>query len=187
MDTIDAIRTRRMIPKVTDAPPSREEVSELLELAVRAPNHHMTEPWRFHVLAGDAKDSLAQAIAEEQAESKGQDLEEALADARRKVGRAPVIIVCTCIPDEREEVVEQEEIVATAMAIQNLLLAAHAKGLGAYLRTGAVAYHPQTGRHLGLGPNERIVGFVYLGHPSADRKPTDRTPASEKTSWVGWD
>lgn len=187
MDTIEAIRTRRMIPKVSDEAPSREEIGELLDLAVRAPDHHLTQPWRFRVLAGEARERLAEAMAAETAETRGGSMDDALLEARRKVSRAPVIIVCTCVPDERPEVVEQEEVAAVAMAIQNLLLAAHAKGLGAFLRTGTVAYHPEAKRRLGLGPNERVVGFVYLGYPAGDRTLTERDPAATKTEWIGWE
>jgi nitroreductase len=184
MDALEAIRSRRMIPRVGPEAPSRADIEELLDAAVRAPNHHLTEPWRFTVLAGAERERLAQAIAEEAGE-RGIDPDEALADARRKVGRAPVVVVFTCVP--ADDAVEQEEVAAVAMAIQNFLLAAHASGLGAMLRTGGVAYHPSIRRHLDLAPNERVVGFVYLGYPSGDRALTERTPASARTRWLGWD
>ncbi len=186
MDALEAIRTRRMIPRVKADRPSREAITELLECAVRAPTHHLTEPWRFHVLTGEGLERLAAAMAQESTEQ-GTSADEAMQTARTKVGRAPVVIAVTCIPSDKEGVIEQEEIVSTGMALQNLLLAAHAKGLGAMLRTGTVAYHPAVGGHLGLEDGEKVVGLVYLGHPEADRSLTPRAPASEKTRWVGWD
>ncbi len=81
-----------MIPRVEERPPSREEIEELLELAVRAPNHFATEPWRFYVLAGDERERLARAIADEAIES-GTDETRARGDASKKVARAPVIVV----------------------------------------------------------------------------------------------
>lgn len=186
MDAIEAIRTRRMLPRVTTKRPAREEIEELLELAVRAPNHHRTEPWRFLVIAGDERGRLAQAIADEEVESRGTDPERALEAARKKVDRAPVIVVFTCVPSDDPEVVEQEELAAVAMAIENVLLGAHAKGLGAMLRTGAAAYHPSIKRHLELDPDEKVVGTIYLGYPEADRQVTERSRAFEKTRWLGW-
>lgn len=186
MDAIEAIRTRRMLPRVGAERPRRDEIAELLELAVRAPNHHRTDPWRFHVLAGAERERLARAIADEEVETKGTDPDRALDTAWKKVDRAPVIVVFTCVPSDDPKVVEQEEIAAVAMAIENFLLGAYAKGLGAMLRTGAAAYHPSIIRHLGLDPNEKVVGTVYLGYPEGQRDMTERAPASEKTRWLGW-
>jgi nitroreductase len=186
VDVIDAIRSRRMLPKVGPERPTRTQIEELLDLAVRAPSHHLTQPWRFSVLAGDERERLAEAIAEEATE-RGVDAEEAVADARRKVGRAPVIVVFTCIPSDEPGIEEAEELASVAMAIQNFLLAAHASGLAAMLRTGGVAYHPSVRRNLDLAPNERVVGFVYVGFPAGDRTLTERTSAGELTRWLGWD
>lgn len=173
-----------MIPRVTDEPVTREEIAELLDLAVRAPNHHATEPWRFHVLVGDERDRLARAIADELVESKGTSPEAALDEGRAKSRRAPVIVVFTVVPSTDPKVYDQEEVASVAMAIQNFLLGAHARGLGAMLRTGAAAYHPSAGAHLGLDEGERVVGIVYLGHPAADRETTSRASAADKTRWL---
>lgn len=185
MDVVEAIRARRMLPRVGAEAPPRETISELLELAVRAPNHFRTEPWRFYVVAGDERSRIARAIAEEEIAAKGTDAETALEAAWKKVDRAPVIVVFTCLPSDDPKVVEQEEMASVAMALENFLLAAYAKRLGAMLRTGAAAYHPAISRELGLAPREKVVGMVYLGFPEADREPTPRAPATERTIWLG--
>jgi nitroreductase len=174
-----------MIPRVGGEAPSREEIAELLDLAVRAPNHHRTEPWRFYVLAGDERDRLARAIADDLIDAKGAEPEAALQEGRTKAHRAPVIVIFTALPSDDPKVVEQEEIASVAMAIENFLIGAHAKGLGAMLRTGSAAYHPSINEHLGLAPGEKVVGIVYLGLPDADRALTERAPASDKTVWLG--
>jgi nitroreductase len=184
MDALEAIRTRRMIPRVDAQPPPRAHIEELLDLAVRAPNHHRTEPWRFYVLAGDERDRLARAIADEAIEG-GAEPERAEADAKAKVERAPVIVVFTAMPSDDPKVIHQEEIVSVAMAMQNFVPGAHATGLGAMLRTGTTAYHPAVNAHLELAPDEKVVGFVYLGYPAGDRAQTQRLPASERTRWHG--
>ena len=185
MDVFDAIRERRMIPRVGPDAPTPDEIAELLELAVRAPNHHRTEPWRFHVLAGAERERLARVI-EADAIDAGAEPERARADARTKVDRAPVIVVFTVAPSDDPKVVEQEEVASVAMAMQNFLLGAYAKGLGAMLRTGTAAYHPSVNEHLGLEPDERVVGFVYLGYPAGERDTTERVPSSERTRWSGF-
>lgn len=174
-----------MIPRVGSQAPPRADIEELLELAVRAPNHHRTEPWRFYVLQGAERDRLARAIAAELVESKGTEPSAAMQEAQTKVERAPVLVVFTAIPSEDPKVVEQEEIASVAMAMENFLLGAHAKGLGAVLRTGPAAYHPAIGEHLGLERGEKVVGIVYLGAPTGDREQTDRAPATSKTRWLG--
>src|SRR5207302_8571794 len=174
-----------MIPRVSDDAPGDDEIAELLDLAVRAPNHHRTEPWRFHVLRGTQRERLARAIADELVDSKGADPAAALDEGRTKTARAPVIVVFGVVPSPDPKVYEQEEVASVAMAIENFLIGAHAKGLGAMLRTGAAAYHPSIREHLGLEGEESVVGIVYLGRPAADRDLTERGPASEKTRWLG--
>jgi len=174
-----------MIPRVTDEAPSDDEIAELLDLAVRAPNHHKTEPWRFHVLKGPERERLARAIADEIVDSKGADPDAALDEGRAKAHRAPVIVVFGAVSSKDPKVYEQEEVASVAMAIENFLIGAHARNLGAMLRTGAAAYHPSITKHLGLEPDEKVVGIVYLGRPAADRDLTERRPASEKTRWLG--
>jgi nitroreductase len=186
VEAIEAILQRRMIPRVGPDAPSREEIAELLELAVRAPNHHRTEPWRFHVLAGAERERLARVIEAEAIES-GAEPARARDDAWAKVDRAPVIVVFTVIPSDDPKVVREEEFASVAMAMQNFLLGAYAKGLGAMLRTGTAAYNPIVREHLGLEPDEHVVGFVYLGYPAGERATTERVPGSEKTRWLGFD
>lgn len=188
MDAIEAINNRVMLPRVdTERRVSRDEIEELIELAVRAPNHHRTDPWRFYVVTGDALEKIAQAMADEAVEG-GAEAVRAIDDARAKVARAPVIVVFTCVPDsENPKVVEAEETVSVAMAMENFLIGAFAKGLGAMLRTGPAAYHPSMRQHLDLQMNETVVGLVYLGYPVADRPRTERRPAAELTRWLGWD
>jgi nitroreductase len=184
VDAFEAIRSRRMIPRVGAEPPSREQIAELLDLAVRAPNHHGTEPWRFYVLQGDERERLARAMAAAAIDG-GTDEARAVEDARSKVERAPVIVVFTALPSDDPKVVEQEEVVSVAMAMQNFLIGAHAIGLGAMLRTGPVAYHRSISEHLELAARERVVGLVYIGLPQADRPLQEREPAPARTTWLG--
>jgi nitroreductase len=175
-----------MIPRVGPDAPSKEEIAELLDLAVRAPNHHRTEPWRFHVLAGAERERLARLIEADAIDS-GAEPERAHADALAKIDRAPVIVVFTVVPSrDNEKVFEQEEFASVAMAMQNFLLAAYAKGFGAMLRTGSPAYHPSAREHLGLEDDEHVVGLVYLGYAAGEREATERVPSSEKTRWLGF-
>ena len=184
MDAYEAIMTRRSVPRC-DGEVERELVDKVLAAAVRAPNHHLTQPWRFVVLAGDARTELAEAWAA--------GLEREGKDASRipdKVLRAPVIVVVLERPHlDNPKVVEIDEHYAVGAAIQNMLLAAHALGLGAMHRTGATTTLPEVREFLGAGPDELIAGFVYLGRPpegDGDRPQSRRRDHSEITEWRGW-
>ena len=176
--------TRRSVPRC-DGDVDRADVETILAAAVRAPNHHLTQPWRFVVLAGDARSGLGAAWAA--------GLEREGKDASRipeKVLRAPVVV---CVLERphlgNPKVVEIEEHYAVGAAIQNMLLAAHALGLGAMHRSGAATTMPEVREYLGAAPDELIAGFVYVGRPPEgdDSRPQSRrTDHSELTEWRGW-
>lgn len=185
MEAYDAIITRRSVPKVREVRPPRSDIERLLEAAVRAPTHHITEPWRFIVMTGAARAELGEAWA------RGIDREDGTsATIADKVLRAPVIIAVIERPKTHlPKVVEVEEHYATGAAIQNILLAAHALGLGAMIRTGAAATLDEVRAYLEVGPNEHIAGLIYVGVPAEGdelRRQTRRTGAAEITEWRGW-
>ena len=191
MDAHEAIATRHMVPKVGPEPPSRSQIEALVDAAVRAPTHHLTEPWRFIVLKGKALDGLGESMAERvRDENAGSDdLEHKMQVERSRPHRAPVIVVAIYRPSPHPKAIEIEDRYALGAAIQNLLLEAHASGLGAYWRTGPAASAPSVGKFLGLEDGEEVAGFLYVGTPTheQERPITRRTKASEVTSWVGWE
>lgn len=161
---IQAILTRRSVGKVDPSPLPRQVVEELLRVAATAPNHRLTAPWRFVVLTGDARREVWE-----------------------RLERAPVVIVCCVAPGE-DPVEAREDRDAVAAAIENLLLAAHARGLGAMWRTGAAVDDHEVRAALGLAEREEVVGFVYLGRllaPPPEKGPP-RRPVEELTTWRGW-
>ena len=185
METYEAILTRRSVPRLSDQVPERESIERLLQAAVRAPTHHLTQPWRFVVLGGEERDRLGGAWAQG-VERAGKDSSGIVAKARR----APIIVCVIERPKHHlPKVVEVEEHHATGAALQNILLAAHDMGLGAMLRTGPAAAMPEVREVLGVQEDELIAGFVYLGYPreGAEERPmTRRTAAAELTEWRGF-
>ncbi len=183
----DAIHGRRSVGRVGTEAVSAEVVREILDAAVRAPNHHATGPWRFIVLAGDARS----AVGEAHARAVARQHPALTAQGRRKeaarLERAPVVIACCVAPGE-DPICAREDRDAVAAAIQNLLLAAHALGLGAMWRTGAMVDEPEVRQELGLVEHDAIVGFVYLGWPdSPSPAPGAPRPGAEMvTEWRGW-
>lgn len=188
VDALEAIFTRRSVAKVSGKQPAREEVARLLEAAVRAPNHHLTEPWRFVVLTGRALEDLGEVMAERVRKERAgsPDLEAKVRIERARPLRAPMIVAIVYVPSSNPQALEVEDRYAVGAAMQNLLLAAHATGMAAYLRTGAAAQDPAVHELLGLRKGEEIAAFVYLGYPSDARSaPTRRTPAENRTTWLG--
>jgi len=180
------ITGRRSVGRVLPDPIPRETVRQLLEAAVRAPNHHLTEPWRFVVLAGDARRALGEAHARAVARERPGLPEAGLAKEAARLERAPVVVACIVRPTAEDAVTAREDRDAVAAAVQNLLLAAHARGLGAMWRTGAMVDEPEVHEALGLGPHDAIVAFVYLGRTGEAAPPeTPRRPVDEVVEWRG--
>jgi nitroreductase len=164
METLEAIRNRRTIGKSTGDVP-RETIRELIEAATWAPNHKLTQPWKFAVLTGSARERLgavwgkAAAAAVDANETARASIESGEA---QKLLRAPAVIVVSTTTDP-DWVRAEEDLTATAAAVQNLLLAAHAKGLSAAWKTGKIVYSAAVKAFLGLEPDDKIVAVVYLG------------------------
>lgn len=189
----DAVRRtiegRRSIGKVLPDAVPRELVEAVLEAATWAPNHRLTEPWRFTVIAGSAREELGRLMGEQTAAKYLDDdpqREIERGRSARKALRAPVIIAVAVEPVQAAKVVEIEEVTAGASAVQNVLLAAHALGLGAIWRTGDACYSPEVKAWLGVSERGYLLGLVYLGWPDMTSERSKRTPAAELTTWLGW-
>ena len=182
------IRERRSIGKVKDTSVPKELIERLVEAAVWAPNHHGTEPWRFIVMTGEGRRVLGQAYADIAAESlmemPEEELKLRLDKEMSKAYRAPVIIAVACVPSDLPRVNEAEELAAAHAAVQNLLLMAHASGLGAVWRSGDPAYHPKMKQALELTGREQLVGLIYIGYPDMQPAAGRRVLGTAKTVWL---
>jgi nitroreductase len=181
MDVYTAIRTRRDLERFAPECPPRELIERLIEAAVWAPNHKLTEPWRFHVLAGAGREAMADAVAA-WLEAEGRP-EGAQRSARSKLLRAPVILIVTQAGNSEDAVRDLEDYAACSMAVQNLLLAAHAEGLIAHLSTDAMALYEGAKDYLGLGPQDRIVAYVNLGYAAPDAPSKEGVRQAPNVRW----
>ena len=188
MDVTHAIMTRQSVGRVRQDPVPEDLIERILESAVHAPNHKITEPWRFHVFTGKGRGELARARAETArllAEAEGEDEEMAagrISRERKKAFRAPVVIAVISASG-RDEVETLENYAACAAAVQNMQLTAHSLGLASIWRTGTAAYHHNMRRFFGLKEDDRIVAYLYIGYPDMGERPRRRSPAGEWTFW----
>ncbi len=182
---LDALLGRRSIGRVSPEALPRELIGELIGAALRAPNHGLTHPWRFIVVTGSARRAIGEAHAAAAAREQGGLTRQAHAKESGRLERAPAVIVCLCSSSTADPTVRRENRDAVAAGIQNLLLAAAARGLGAIWRTGSMADEPEARAALGLSADEDIVGFVYVGRPvgNAPRTLTRRPTVDQVTEW----
>ena len=168
MDVDSAIRSRRTHKAYEPEPVDRETIMELLELARWAPNHHLTEPWRFRVIGPETFDRLVAA---------GQPNEAS------KLGRAPTLVVASAklTGDEHQN---HEDVLAAACATYIVLLAAHSRGLASYWRTPKL-FETDAGRKaLGLGEDEQFVALIHLGPPATTPPAKERKPPEEYVEFL---
>ena len=185
MDILEAIDSRRSIKRFTAAEVARADIERLLQAVTRAPNHRMTEPWRFSVLGPQARRAYGEVLGARKAR-KVED-PDARAAVQAKVVREhedlPVMIaVAVLLHDDPE--IREEDHAAAFMGIQNLALAAQAFGLGTHIKTGAVMEDPAARAATGIGPGERLVAIVNLGEPQEVPDPKPRRDARELTTWL---
>jgi nitroreductase len=184
MDLTEAIYTRQTISKVrADALP-RGVIEDLLGAAVQAPNHHRSRPWRFVVLTGAAREELGAVMARSLLQREPDAGEGALETERKRPLRSPVIIAVGIDRAEGDKISEIENICAGAAAVENLLLAAHAKGLGAVWRTGPAATDAAVKAFLGFEPDQPLIALVYVGYPAGQPGPIDRPGFHDRTRWM---
>ena len=191
MDVLTAIMSRRSIGVVKPDPVPTELINKILDAGTWAPAHHRTEPWRYFVLTGEARKRLGKtfaSIAEKTLEDpKSEASRKRLEREEQKPFRAPVIIAVAVEPTINEKVFVKEEYAAVNAAIQNMLLATHALGLGAIWRTGSVCYSNEVKQLFGLSADSEMVGFIYIGYPNMKELQGKRKHFSEVTTWCDRD
>ena len=188
MSVLETIAARRSIFDFQPTTVPRERLERALQAAVWAPNHKLTEPWRFIVVGPEAKDRLSRVYARiKQNAAKGDIAPEALREIGRKTVKKlmgkPSIVAVTCAVSG-DAFLDREDYAATCCAIQNIMLAAWEDGIGMQWSTSGLIEDAEALSVLGVDPErERVVGLLYAGF--AERVPVSkRTPAAERTTWL---
>ncbi len=165
----ELIRTRRTHKAYQPAPVPPETLDELFELARWAPNHHLTNPWRFRVLGPRALAALKEAAGPESA---------------AKLDRAPTLIAASVVQCG-DPVTDEEDFAAGAAAVFIVLLGAHARGLGGYWRTPGVLHTPAGRAACGFEEGERLLGLIHLGEARGPEKAApERAPIEDFRTYL---
>jgi nitroreductase len=184
-------RTRRTIkPNLMDSTRAvdRGLLLEILEDANWAPTHGITQPWRFHVFAGEARLALADAlISIYDAITPSEEFRpEKRAKLRVNCEQAPVVIAVAARVEPNGRISTLDELCATACAVENLLLSSHQRGLGSFWSTAAAGCSGELLVWLGLDSTHHAMGLVYLGYPKDEPIPdSTRIPLSDRVTFHG--
>ena len=163
MEAMRLLRTRYSASKLDGPSPSAEVVTAMLEAAGCAPDHGRLQPWRLLLIEGDARRSFGEILAASLTRRNPLAGDQALVREREKALRAPLIIVVATRCDRSAKVPVVEQIVSAGCAAHGLMLAAFAQELGAMWRTGEAAYDEMVKGALGIGSDDLIIGFIYVG------------------------
>lgn len=184
MELIEAIKTRYSAKSLKPDAVPRGMIETILDAGNQAPNHYKVRPWRFFVLTGDSRNKLGDMMSASQHERMPDAPKEVLDKTRVLPLRAPVIIAVAVDKPVDAKVIEAENIAAVSAACQNILLAAHALGLGAIWRTGEWTRDAKVKKFLGLSEDQTISGFIYAGYPEVISESATRPSFEERTVWM---
>ena len=168
MELEEAIRTRRTHKAYGSDPVDPATLGDLLDLGRWAPNHHLTNPWRFRVLGPQTLARLKAAAGPE---------------AAGKLDRAPTLVAISVL-HSGDPVADEEDLCAAACAAYIVLLAAHGRGLAGYWRTPAVLRTPEGRGALAIGDDEHAIGLLHLGPARQEQRPPERAPARDVVSFL---
>jgi nitroreductase len=168
VDVGTAIRARRTHKQYGAEPLDETVVLELLDLARHAPNHKLTQPWRFRVLGPETRERLDAAVGEKEA---------------AKLRRAPTLVLATAVLSGEPEV-DEEDLHAVACAVYAVLLGATERGLASYWRTPHSLHDDAVRALLGLMAEERIVALIHLGPAVSEPPQKDRTPLDDVVAFL---
>ena len=183
----DVIKQRRSVfPQFyTDQKIERAVLEATLETGNYAPTHRLTEPWRFKVITGEKLGTLGDLLAEDYKQSSGDNFSPLRYKKKaEKVRQASHILSIGMQIDPKQSVPEWEEVAAVAMAVQNIMLAAHTHGIGSYWSSPKAIERTNIRQFLGWKEGEKCLGFLYMGYHSMPTAPAKRKPMTDKVEWL---
>lgn len=182
------IKDRRTIyPKdFSDRKVFKEQIEVLLNNAIWAPSHKLTQPWRFKVFMENGKNHLAEFMSDLYLKLTPLEKQnpEKLAKIKMRIKKSSAVIVICMKRDEEERLPEIEEVESVACAVQNMLLTCTAYGLAGFWSTPKIVYSEEIKDFLDLKTKDKCLGLFYLGYPGENWPRSRRKPIEYVTDWV---
>ena len=175
MDALSLLLHRSSQPRLQEPAPDGQALENIMQSALRAPDHAGLTPWKFVVCRGEGLNKLGTIF--EKAAVAAEMSEKDIARAPQLPLRAPMVIVAISVYQEHPKVPWVEQVASTSCAVHAMQMAAVAQGFGGVWRTGSYAQSTSVKNALGLKENDEVVGFLYLGTPV-----TQPLPKPEKNS-----
>lgn len=171
MLAIEALTQRVSHGKLCAPGPTLEQREHIERAALRAADHGNLRPWRYLYIEGEGLATLGELFLEV-AQATSDELSDSQRERFLKMPlRAPAMYIAVAKTTEHPKVPKVEQLMAVAASVQNMITAAYAVGVGAYWRSGDLAFSPELKKGLGLEQDDEIVGFVYMGTPQLPNKP----------------
>ena len=180
-EALDLLKTRRSVKPMglTGPGPSASEIDTILTIASRVPDHGKLRPWRFIVFEGGARFAAGDKIARAFAAKYPDATQDQVDKERERLARAPLVIAVVSRAAEHKKIPEWEQVLSAGAAAMSLVLAAHALGYAANWITEWYAYDRLVLDSFGVGPQERLAGFIHIGRPKGPAEDRDRPPLGE--------
>lgn len=187
MHVDEAIRRRRSHKLFDGTPIDPATLSELIDLAIWAPNHRRTEPWRFAAVCGSELRTLTDvACARLEAADPGSEASaNKIRKLRQMLAGAGAVVAVSYLRSPDDPVRDREDYAATTCAIENLMLGAVARGLASYWTTGAALLHRNLETFWQLGAGEELVGAIVLGVGAIEMPAVRQKTVLDVTRWPG--
>lgn len=176
MNVREAILSRRTVHRYRTESIPDGAIERALEAAVAAPNHKLSNPWRFTRVGPQGRQAIENLYVRLKRESKGELTDQQEKAYRKKVGDPPELVVPSQVLVD-DDFQRKEDYAAVACAIQNFMLSLRGEGVFAKWTTGSITRHPETYELLGIEADEQeIVGFIWIGYPREDRLDNEKPP-----------
>lgn len=164
----------------------REIVEQVLQHGTWAPNHGLTQPWRFRVFMDDAAQRLMASLSDAyRAHAGAQALESKAEKIRSRGDRCNAVIALGLAHEEDGRFPLWEDQAALSAAVQNMYLMCTAHGIGGFWSTPAFLSHPAAEAALGHGEGVLGMGLFYMGYPQGEWPGKGhRKPLEYVTEWM---
>lgn len=186
MDALTALHARNSVSLLTEPGPNQEQLNNIYKAGLRACDHGSLTPWKFLLIEGESRNKFGHLMADVKAAIDGAPVApESAAKYHKMPLRAPTIIVVVAAIIENSKIPEIEQVLSAGASAQMMMTAAHAQGIGAIWRSGALMPHERMSEGLGLKPSDQIIGFLYMGTPKIVKPLPEYDPKDFVETWTG--